>query len=662
MPAGAGGQVDARRPGDVRQVALGLPGERGAAVLIDQVPLVVDQDQRPPGVDHLLDDPHVLLGDRLGGVQEHDGDLRLVDRPLGAQHGVVVGAPHLPDPAADAGGVHEHPPAPVELDDLVDGVAGGAGGLVDDDPLRAGDGVEQRGLADIGPAHQRHPVEGPLRRRGPGDGGHLGQDLHDGVEHVAGPPPVEGRDRVGLAQAQAPQGRGVALLGRGVDLVGGQHHRLARAAQHAHDPGVGLGHAHPGVDDEQHRVGQPDGGLRLGGHGRVEAGDVDLPAAGVDDGEAAPGPLGRVGDAVARHPRRVLDDGGAAPQHPVDEGGLADIGPPDDGQHGRAGLRLLAGGGPPPAGEQGQVLLVELVVGQAGAQGLGPPLVLGLVPLVLVPAGRGDPLLRRPHQGGDALDGLLQAHVAGVDEGDALGGGEELGDGGVVAVAAHHLVAQGGGVHALAGRLQVGGAAGQARRLGGGQQQAHVGVGGDDGGDVAPLRHNAGPAGEGGGPAVGLGADDRALEAGELGAHLQVRGHRRDDGGDVGLADGRGDVDAVADHAGRARVQTHVQGHGPHGPGHGRGVAQVHAAALAPPGGGAVHGAGVEVGQAQPGGHAPRDGGLARAARPVDGDDDSHCFLQPFRPSIDPRVPHAPAGIARAPHEIAHGIRVARPR
>ena len=40
----------------------------------------------------------------------------------------------------------------LELDDLVDGVAGGAGELVDDDALGAGDRVEEARLADIGTA------------------------------------------------------------------------------------------------------------------------------------------------------------------------------------------------------------------------------------------------------------------------------------------------------------------------------------------------------------------------------------------------------------------------------------------------------------------------------------------------------------------------------
>src|SRR5688572_23407174 len=59
---------------------------------------------------------------------------------------------------ADACGVDEAPLAAAELHDLVDRVARGAGDRVDDDPLRPGELVEQRGLADVGPSEQRNPA------------------------------------------------------------------------------------------------------------------------------------------------------------------------------------------------------------------------------------------------------------------------------------------------------------------------------------------------------------------------------------------------------------------------------------------------------------------------------------------------------------------------
>ena len=47
-----------------------------------------------------------------------------------------------------------------------------------------------------------------------------------------------------------------------------------------------------------------------------------------------------------------------------------------------------------------------------------------------------------------------------------------------------------------------------------------------------------------------------------------------------------------------------------------------------PQGHGAVHGAGVDIGEAQALGQASRDGALAGAGRPVDGDHDAFCVWQ----------------------------------
>ena len=164
VPPGARRDVDPGRPRDLDQVPLDLALEVVAALLVDEVPLVVGDDEGPAGVDDLLDDPDVLLGDRLAGVDEDDGDLGLLERGLGAQRGVEVRAPGLVHPAADAGGVDEAPRPPAELDELVDRVAGRAGHVVDDDPLLAGELVEQARLADVGAADERDPAR--ARRAG----------------------------------------------------------------------------------------------------------------------------------------------------------------------------------------------------------------------------------------------------------------------------------------------------------------------------------------------------------------------------------------------------------------------------------------------------------------------------------------------------------------
>ena len=143
--------------------SLDLALEVVAALLVEQVPLVVGDDEGAAGVDDLLHDPDVLLGDRLLGVDEHDGHLGLLEGGLGAQRGVEVGAAGLVHPAADAGRVDEPPGLAAELDELVDRVAGGAGDVVDDDAVLAGELVEQRGLADVGAADEGDPARAALR-------------------------------------------------------------------------------------------------------------------------------------------------------------------------------------------------------------------------------------------------------------------------------------------------------------------------------------------------------------------------------------------------------------------------------------------------------------------------------------------------------------------
>jgi hypothetical protein len=242
VPAGLGRDVDPRRPRHPYEVALDLPVEVVAAVLVDEIPLVEGEHQRAAGLDHHRDDPEVLLGQRLAGVDEDDRDLGLLQRGLGAQHRVVLRPGCLVRTAPDPGGVDEPPGLAAELDQLVDRVDRGAGDLVDHRAVLAGDLVEQAGLADVRLAQQRDP-------RGSAEAapasGRLGQRREHGVEQVAAAAAVQGGDGVRLAQAQRPQPRGVGLGTRVVHLVGGEHHGLAGAPEHLHHGLVGVGRADP---------------------------------------------------------------------------------------------------------------------------------------------------------------------------------------------------------------------------------------------------------------------------------------------------------------------------------------------------------------------------------------------------------------------------------
>ncbi len=149
-----------------------------------------------------------------------------------------------------------------------------------------------------------------------------------------------GRDRDRLAQPQ-PMRLGEALLpGAALALVG-DHDHLARAlAQPGREALVQRQDAGAGIDQEQHDVGALDGALGEAAHARLQRlAPRGLPARRVEQGEGEVAELGRRLAHVARHARRVVDDGAAAADQPVEQSGLADIGSADDGYPRKGGLR-----------------------------------------------------------------------------------------------------------------------------------------------------------------------------------------------------------------------------------------------------------------------------------------------------------------------------------
>ena len=187
-------------------------------------------------------------------------------------------------------------------------------------------------------------------RRGPpialeGLGRRLRQGGEHGVEQVARATAVQRRDRHRLAQPEVPQPVGLGLGALVVHLVRREYDGLAGLAQ---DPDHGLvvvGDPDPGVDHEQHRVGDVHRDLGLGTDALGEPAGVGVPAAGVDDGEGAAVPVGVVGDPVAGDAGDVLDHGLAAADDPVDQGRLAHVGAADDGQDRHPGVGGLGGDG-----------------------------------------------------------------------------------------------------------------------------------------------------------------------------------------------------------------------------------------------------------------------------------------------------------------------------
>ena len=136
-------------------------------------------------------------------------------------------------------------------------------------------------LPDVRPAEDRDAARSADLVLG--DRRDLGQHLHDLIEQVGDAAAVDRRDGVRLPEAEVPEGGGLGLVARVVDLVGDEEDRLAALAQQLHDVLVGRGGADHRVDHEQHDVAEVDRDLGLRGDRRVDAAGVRLPAAGVDE-------------------------------------------------------------------------------------------------------------------------------------------------------------------------------------------------------------------------------------------------------------------------------------------------------------------------------------------------------------------------------------------
>ena len=346
------------------QLALELARDIGALLgVVEQLPLVQHHDDRAAGGVHPLRQALVLRRDALRGVDHQQRDVRVVDRPQGTDHGVVLGGVVDPAAAAHAGGVHEHDRPVRGVHQGVDGVAGGARHVVDHAAVLAHQPVEQGALAHVGAAddghtRRRHVVRPPQLlavlvhgdavdrggRLAPGTFGELG-DHH--VQQVAGTAAVQRADRHGLTHPETQELPHLVLATVVVRLVGHHHDGSVDAAQPVGDGFVVVGETDAGIHHEQHHVGGLHRGLHLAADLLVQLAASRQPATGVHQQEMGAQPLRLDLLAVAGDAGAVLHDGHLMADDAVEQGALANVGAADDddGGQGVGGPRVGRGAG-----------------------------------------------------------------------------------------------------------------------------------------------------------------------------------------------------------------------------------------------------------------------------------------------------------------------------
>ena len=334
--AGLCGDEDDRRIGHEGEILLELRAVflHRLVVLFDGVPLIDRDDAALARLVRDAGDLRILLGEADRRVDQDHADVGAVDRHLGAQIAVVLdGVLHLAL-AAQAGRIDERERAEPVLDRRIHGVARRARDVGDDAAVLAGNAVDERRLADVRLADDRHlddlALLFVLRL--------LGQMLEDGVQQVAGAVAVHRRNLNRVAEAEVVELIEIdRRLAERVAFVDADDHRHIAALEHLRDVEIRRHHARAHVGHKDDDVRRVDRDLRLRAHLRED--DVlrfRLDAARIDEREAAVFPLALAEDAVARDARRILHNGKALSDQLVEQSRFADIRSADN-RHDRFG-------------------------------------------------------------------------------------------------------------------------------------------------------------------------------------------------------------------------------------------------------------------------------------------------------------------------------------
>ena len=253
--------------GRIAQLKLHASG--GARIARHHIPFVDHEDAAAAAVLGIAGNAHVLVGDPLRGIQNHQGHIAALQAAQGFDHRKLFDfggdLPLAPNP----GRIDEQVFFPVADQTGIDGITGRPGQVADHQTFLPQNPVDEGGFAHVGTSHHGDAhccilLGVIVRRRG-------GQSLDKGIQKIGNPVTVLGRYRVQRLHAQGKklvQGRLQVLP---VDLVHRVEHLPRVVAQPGHQFAVERRHAAATVEKHHHKIRLGDGlvhlGADLGGEG-----------------------------------------------------------------------------------------------------------------------------------------------------------------------------------------------------------------------------------------------------------------------------------------------------------------------------------------------------------------------------------------------------------
>ena len=196
-----------------------------------RVPLREDDEGRAVRLARDVGDGEILVDEPLRRIDQDEGDVGLIGGGEGAELGVVLDALALAPFAPQARGVDEDERRVAAPEDGVDRVPRRPGLVGHDHAFLTEERVQEARLPDVRPAEDRNPdrLFADLGRP------RTGKLRDDPVEEIAGSVAVSGRERNGIAQAEAVKLERVRVAVRIVELVRDQDHALSRAPEDLRD-------------------------------------------------------------------------------------------------------------------------------------------------------------------------------------------------------------------------------------------------------------------------------------------------------------------------------------------------------------------------------------------------------------------------------------------